>query len=233
MFGNAREAERHATAAVDRSKVRDVEYAAGLALSLAGDSSRSDGFAGDPEKRFPEDTFAKFTYAPVLRASAALGRGDPEDTMERLQVALPYELAVNGLNFRLNLGGLHSPRRRAVLSQVTQAKRSCPAPSGHRSPWELPRGAPGHHAVRCPRHHPIRQQPGRSLTPADASARASHAALQIGCTRPAVPRRPRRRSQPIHHWTTSAPRRPSATSALARVHCVEHRGSGLTRSRSR
>ena len=109
VFGNAREAERHATAAVERSKGRDVEYAAALALSLAGDSSRSDAFAGDLEKRFPEDTFAKFTYAPVLRASAALGRGDPEDTMERLQVALPYELAVNGLNF-LNyyLGGLHS-----------------------------------------------------------------------------------------------------------------------------
>ena len=144
LFGNAREAERHATAAVDRSKVRDVEYAAGLALSLAGDFSRSDGFAGDPEKRFPEDTFAKFTYAPVLRASAALGRGDPEDTMERLQVALPYELAVNGLNFRLNLGGLHSPRRRAVLSQVTQAKRSCPAPSGHRSLFTI-----GRHQLRA------------------------------------------------------------------------------------
>ena len=38
--------------------------------------------------------------------------------MERLQVALPYELAVNGLNFRLNLGGLHSPRRRAVAPKA-------------------------------------------------------------------------------------------------------------------
>ena len=122
LFGNAREAERHATAAVDRSKGRDVEYAAGLALSLAGDSSRSDGFAGDPEKRFPEDTFAKFTYAPVLRASAALGRGDPEDTMERLQVALPYELAVNGLNFRLNLGA-HARRRVKLLRSGRVATR--------------------------------------------------------------------------------------------------------------
>jgi tetratricopeptide (TPR) repeat protein len=109
VFGNAREAERHATAAVERSKGRDVEYAAALALSFAGDSPRSDAFAGDLEKRFPEDTFAKFTYAPVLRASAALGRGDPDDTIERLQVTLPYELAVNGLNFsNFYLGGLHS-----------------------------------------------------------------------------------------------------------------------------
>ena len=52
---------------------------------------------------------SKFTYAPVLRALAALGRGKPADSVERLQIARPYELAVNGLNFpHFNLGGLHS-----------------------------------------------------------------------------------------------------------------------------
>jgi putative transposase len=39
--------------------------------------------------------------------------------------------------------------------------------------------------------------------------------------------------QPVHGWTTSAPCRPSATSALACVRCVELRGSGLTHSASR
>ena len=63
----------------------------------------------DLEKRFPEDTFVKFTYVPVLRALAALGRGKPADSVERLEIALPYELAVNGLNFpNFYLGGLHS-----------------------------------------------------------------------------------------------------------------------------
>ena len=96
-------------AALELSKGRDVEYAAGLALALSGDSSRSEALAGDLEKRFPEDTFAKFTYVPVLRALAALGRGKPADSVERLQIALPYELAVNGLNFNhFHLGGLHS-----------------------------------------------------------------------------------------------------------------------------
>ena len=85
------------------------EYAAGLALALSGDSSRSEALAGDLEKRFPEDTFAKFTYVPVLRALAALERGKPADSVERLQITLRYELAVNGLNFNhLYLGGLHS-----------------------------------------------------------------------------------------------------------------------------
>ena len=63
-----------------------------------------------------------------------------------------------------------SPRRRAVLSQVAQAKRPCPAPPRHRSPRELSLGTPGRHAVRRPRHHALRQQPGRSLTPADPPA---------------------------------------------------------------
>ena len=68
-----------------------------------------EALADDLEKRFPEDTFVKFTYVPVLRALSALERGKPADSVERLQIALPYELAVNGLNFNhFYLGGLHS-----------------------------------------------------------------------------------------------------------------------------
>ena len=107
--GNAAEAKKNAAAALALSNGRDVEYAAGLALALSGDSSRSQPLADDLEQRFPEDTFAKFTYVPVLRALAALERGKPADSVELLQMTLPYELAANGLNFNhLYLGGLHS-----------------------------------------------------------------------------------------------------------------------------
>ena len=109
VCGNAAEAKTNAAAALALSNGRDVEYAAGLALALSGDSSQSQPLADDLEKRFPEDTFAKFTYVPVLRALSALERGKPTDSVERLQIALPYELAVNGLNFsHFYLGGLHS-----------------------------------------------------------------------------------------------------------------------------
>jgi serine/threonine protein kinase/Tfp pilus assembly protein PilF len=108
VYGNAVEGKRHAVAALERSKGRDVQYAAGLALALSGDASRSQQLADDLEKRFPEDTFVNFTYVPVLRALAALERGAPADSVERLQAALPYELAVNGLSFQSYLGGLHS-----------------------------------------------------------------------------------------------------------------------------
>ena len=109
VCGNAAEGKKSAMAALELSKGRDVQYAAGLALALSGGSSQSEALAGDLEKRFPEDTFVKFTYVPVLRALAALGRGKPADSVERLQIALRYELAVNGLNFHhFYLGGLHS-----------------------------------------------------------------------------------------------------------------------------
>ena len=109
LCGNAAEGNTSAMTALKLSKGRDVEYAAGIALGLSGGSSRSEALAQDLVKRFPEDTFVNFTYEPVLRALAALGRGKPAESVQRLEIARPYELAVNGLNFPyLILGGLHS-----------------------------------------------------------------------------------------------------------------------------
>ena len=109
IYGNAAEGKTSAMAALELSRGRDVEYAAALALALSGDSSQSEALAEDLVKRFPEDTFVKFSYEPALRALAALGRGKPADSVERLDIARPYELAANGLNhFHFNLGGLHS-----------------------------------------------------------------------------------------------------------------------------
>ena len=79
VCGNAAEGKRNAMAALELSNGRDVQYAAGLALALSGDSSRSEALADDLEKRFPEDTFVKFTYVPVLRALVGTGaRASPQ-----------------------------------------------------------------------------------------------------------------------------------------------------------
>src|SRR5262249_52464440 len=75
ICGNAAEGTRNAMSALELSKGRDAQYAAALALALSGDFSRSDALADDLQKRFPEDTFVKFTYVPVLRSIASLGRG--------------------------------------------------------------------------------------------------------------------------------------------------------------
>ena len=109
FYGNVAEGLRTALAALELSKGRDVEFAAGFALALSGDFSRSGALTGDLEKRFPEDTFAKFTYVPILRAFAALRRGQAAESVELLEIARRYELAPNGLAFNgYYLGGLHS-----------------------------------------------------------------------------------------------------------------------------
>ena len=109
ITGNRVEARKSANAALALSNGREVGYAAGLALAFSGDTSRSEALAGKLEEGFAEDTFVKFTYVPVLRACAALERNKPADSVERLKIALRYEIAANGLNFAHHyLGGLQS-----------------------------------------------------------------------------------------------------------------------------
>jgi len=106
--GDSLGAKQDAEAALALSDARDVEYAAGLGLGVSGEIARSDALARDLEQRFPEDTFVKFTYVPVLRSVSALHRGRPSESLEQLQIALRYEIAANGLDFNSYLGGLHS-----------------------------------------------------------------------------------------------------------------------------
>jgi tetratricopeptide (TPR) repeat protein len=120
VCGNGAETKSNALAALKLSRGRDVQYAAGLALALSRESSRSEALASDLEKRFPEDTFVKFTYAPVLRAVSALQRGKPVNSLDELEISLPYELAANGLNFNhFYLGGLHSAYVRGIALMAT------------------------------------------------------------------------------------------------------------------
>jgi eukaryotic-like serine/threonine-protein kinase len=107
FFGNAVGARRHAIAALGVSKGRDVEYAAAVALALAGDFARSEAIADDLEKRFPQDTSVRFSYLPTLRALFALNHSQPPHAIELLQVAVPYELAVPGIDFFAGFGGLY------------------------------------------------------------------------------------------------------------------------------
>jgi hypothetical protein len=108
LCGDTHGAKQDAETALTLSDGRDVSYAAGLGLGLAGEIARSDALASDLDKRFQEDTFVKFTYVPVLRSLSALYRGRPSESIEQLQVALRYEIAANGLDFNSYLGGLHS-----------------------------------------------------------------------------------------------------------------------------
>ncbi len=107
FLGNASEARRRATAALELSKGRDAEYGAALALGLAGDLSHTQTFARHLETRFPEDTAVRFNYLPVLRALIALNRGESFRAVELLQTAAPYELGAPPSSFFGSFGALY------------------------------------------------------------------------------------------------------------------------------
>src|ERR1035438_3292599 len=64
--------------------------------------------ANDLEKRFPEDTFVRFTYLPIHRALVALSQNNPMAAIEQLQAAAPYDLAIPGSWFAF-FGNIYAP----------------------------------------------------------------------------------------------------------------------------
>ncbi|HEY6369863.1 MAG TPA: protein kinase [Candidatus Sulfotelmatobacter sp.] len=107
FFGNAAAARESAKAALRFSKDREVEYGAGLALAISGDSSLSISLAEDLERRFSEDTSVRFSYLPALQAMLALKRGNPSKALELLQAAAPYELGSHRSSFVGLFGNLY------------------------------------------------------------------------------------------------------------------------------
>jgi eukaryotic-like serine/threonine-protein kinase len=96
FYGEAPEARRDAQAAIALSHGRDVEWGAALAYALSRDFPDSQKLAVDLEKRFPNDTYVRFTYLPELRALAAMHENDLAKALSLLQVAAPVELGVPG-----------------------------------------------------------------------------------------------------------------------------------------
>jgi eukaryotic-like serine/threonine-protein kinase len=96
LFGNAEEARKRASTALEMSSGRDVEFAAGLALALAPPAPRAQQLAADMAKRFPESTVVQFNYLPTLRGQLALDRKNAGEAIQELQKASPYELGLPG-----------------------------------------------------------------------------------------------------------------------------------------
>jgi hypothetical protein len=107
FFGNASEAKKRTSAALQLSHDREAEYGAAFALALSGDIVRAQLLVDDMEKRFPEDTAVRFSYLPVVRAQLALNHSDPSKAVELLQVAVPHELGVPRSTVHALFGALY------------------------------------------------------------------------------------------------------------------------------
>ena len=92
FFGNAAAARQSGKTALALSRGKEVEYGAAFAEALAGDTGAAQAMAEDLERRFADDTSAKYFYVPALRALAALNQHNPAKALEWLQINIPYEL---------------------------------------------------------------------------------------------------------------------------------------------
>ena len=86
---------------------REVEYAAGFALGLAGEGARAEALAAKLNKDHPEDTQVQSTYVPTLRALAALGRNDPPKAIDLLEANRRYEFGIPPLAFNHFYGNMY------------------------------------------------------------------------------------------------------------------------------
>jgi tetratricopeptide (TPR) repeat protein/predicted Ser/Thr protein kinase len=86
---------------------RDVEYAAGFALGLAGEAIKAAALADKLYKEYPEDTQVQATYVPTLRALVALDRNDPHKAIDLLEANRPYEFGIPPLAFNHLYGNMY------------------------------------------------------------------------------------------------------------------------------
>ena len=97
LFGNANQAGQQTALAKERSGGPDKYYAVVLALAYSGDGSQ--GLADNLSENFPENTVVQFNYLPALRAKLALSHSNPQQALDILEVAAPYELGLPTLSF--------------------------------------------------------------------------------------------------------------------------------------
>jgi eukaryotic-like serine/threonine-protein kinase len=107
FYGNKEAARQKAETALKAFDGREVEYAAGFALGLAGDGARAEALAAKLNRDHPEDTQVQSTYVPTLRALAALARNDAPKAIDLLEANRRYEFGILPLAFNHFYGNMY------------------------------------------------------------------------------------------------------------------------------
>ena len=107
LYENKDAARRTAEAALKTFEGRDVAYAAGFALALAGETAKPEALADKLNKDYPEDTQVQATYVPTLRALVALDKNDPRKAIDLLEANRPYEFGIPPLAFNHFYGNMY------------------------------------------------------------------------------------------------------------------------------
>jgi tetratricopeptide (TPR) repeat protein len=90
--GNQDDARRFARASVDRAFGRHSTGLAAVALALSGAADEASELGDRLHQTYPVDTLLNNVWLACARASIAGQRGTPQDGLEMLKAAVPYEL---------------------------------------------------------------------------------------------------------------------------------------------
>ena len=112
-YGNCREAGRAATRALALSRGRHALSWSALAVAICGDALRAGKLADEMVRRFPESSFFKSSWLPMVHAAVSLHRGDPAAAVDRLKTAERVELGTNASLWPTYLRGLSYLRQGA------------------------------------------------------------------------------------------------------------------------
>jgi tetratricopeptide (TPR) repeat protein len=77
-----------------------------VALAMTGDGSRAQTIVDDLGHRFPADTLLHNVTIPSVAALIAINRKDPEQAIESLRAAAPYEMGINQVMFPIYVRGM-------------------------------------------------------------------------------------------------------------------------------
>ena len=111
-YGNCREAKRAASRALALSRGRHTLGWSALAVAICGDSLQAGRLADEMVRRFPENSFFKSSWLPMVDAALSLHRGDPGAALDRLKNAERVELGANASLWPTYLRGLSYLRLR-------------------------------------------------------------------------------------------------------------------------
>jgi hypothetical protein len=122
-YGNCQEGKNAAARSLALSRGRYALSWNALAVAMCGDSLLANKLAGEMVARFPQDSFFKASWLPMIHAALLLQRRDPGAAVEQLQTAARVELGTNASLWPAYLRGLAYLDQDAVAEARVEFKK--------------------------------------------------------------------------------------------------------------
>jgi len=105
-YGNCGNTKQAAARTLAMTRGRHALSWSALALAMCGESRQAQQLAEEMDRRFPQDSFFKASWLPMVHAAVAIHRNDPARAVGLLRPAGRVELGINAALWPAYLRGL-------------------------------------------------------------------------------------------------------------------------------